>query len=878
MCSVGYAQQATPKQGNNNKTRAKNQKVDTIPAPQKPVLIPLTTEIQDDTLSIIEDDSVEIRLSKSAIKTEVKYTAQDTILYDAAKQVVYLYKNAKVEYEDLILTADFIKIELGKTLIHATGLVDSAGNETGLPVFNQGGTEYKVKRVSYNYKSKKGYLSELRTKEGEGYVKGQDVIRTPDNEFGIKASYYTTCDLDTPHFHIHANRLKIIPDKKIVTGSANLRIEGMPTPLIIPFGIFSIKRGQSSGIIIPTYGSSINRGFFLRGGGYYFGLGAKADYMVTGDIFSQGSYALNNLLRYSNRYKFNGRVGVNFANNRFGAIGDPEFSTSKDLRINWVHFVDPKARPGTSFSADVNYTSPLFLRNNSFVPQNIVANQIVSSVNFGKSFAGGKYNFTSNAGMSQNLQTRQLNISFPNLTFTVSSFNPFKPKYKSSPDKWYENISMNYTANFRNELNTFDSILFNTERRGDLLRYIDTTGRYGLSHSLPIQTSFKLFKYYTLSTSLALNDVWYMNTIRRELIDSNVVTTRVDGFARAFTYQPRIGINTRYYGTFKFKGNKLKAIRHVMSPTLDFTYTPDYSSSRWGYFNTYRDVSGREVRYSRFERGIFGGPGIGRQGNVGFVLENNIEMKVMRGKDTARKEEKIQIFEVLRFATFYNIFADSLHLAPVAITTRTKLFKNIILNTDATLDPYQNNIITNEGGFKSVVRTNEFYFSNGGKLGVITSGQIGLSATFNPETFSKKSEAKRSKHADDWNSQFDNPADYYDFNIPWNLSLTYTVRYNRYNTLNNPQADNYIQTLNFSGDINLTKNWKIAGTSGYDFQAKQIALTTFDIVRDLHCWTFKLTWIPIGFRTSFFFQINVRSSVLQDLKLTRRREWFDRPL
>lgn len=874
MCSVGYAQK--PAKG---KTPGRSKAVfPKPPAPQPTNIVPAPVV---DTPEVVEpefdSDTTQLILAPSAIKTEVKYSARDSIIYYAQNQVVHLYGQAKVVYEDMTMNADYIKIELNKTLVHALGLPDSSGKVQGTPIFNQGGSEYKVERVSYNYRSKKGYLSELRTKEGEGYVRGTDVIRTPDNEFGIQKSYYTTCDLDTPHFHIHAAKLKIIPDKKIITGPANLRIEGMPTPLVVPFGIFSIKKGQSSGIIIPTYGSSINRGFFLRGGGYYFGLGDKADYMVTGDIYSQGSWALNNLLRYSNRYRFNGQLGVNYADNKFGNLEDPAYSRSKDFRVTWIHNMDPKARPGTYFSANVNFVSGSYLANNSYVAQNVVSNQIVSSVNYSKSFGGGKYNLNTNSGISQNLQTRQLSLSLPNITFTVSSFNPFKPKRKPTAEKWYENITVNYTTSFKNEINTYDSLLFSSRSRSEFNRFYDTAGRYGIQHSLPIQTSFKLFKYYTLSAGAQLNEVWYGSRVSKEFVDGKVVTKNVEGFTRAFTYQPRVGINTRYYGMKTFAGDKIKAIRHVISPTVDFSYTPDYGTSAWGYYKTYQDTSGNTYKYSIFERGIFGGPGLGRQGNIGFNVDNNLEIKVMRGKDTARKEEKIQIFETFRIGSSYNIFADSLNLAPFSLSARTKLFKNVTINGGATLDPYFNAIVTSSSGFKSVVRTNEFY-TQSGKLGVITNGNVGLSASFSPQMFKRSDAEKRSKFEGERKYVNDNPQDYYDFNIPWTFNVNYTVQYQRYNNLNNPTVSNYVQTLNFSGDVNLTKNWKIAGSSGYDLQTSELTFTTVDIVRDLHCWTFKLTWIPIGFRQSFFFQINVRSSVLQDLKLTRRREWFDRAL
>lgn len=846
------------------------------PVPSDSSLLP--ADIQDTGFFEINDeadDTASLRKSPSALTTKVRYTAKDSIVYDAATRIVYLYGNAQVFYEDINLTADYIHIELDKTLIHAEGRPDSTGALAGTPVFKQGEQEYKAQQIAYNYKSRKGFLSEFKTKEGEGYVHGTNVKRSPDNEFGIRDAYYTTCDLDTPHFEIRARRLKIIPDKKVITGSANLWIEHLPTPLFLPFGIFSIKRGQSSGVIIPTYGSSINRGFFLRNGGYYLGLGDKADLALTGDIYSQGSWAGNAFFRYANRYRFGGQLGFSYANNKFGNQEDPGFNQSKDFRLTWIHTVDPKARPGTYFSANVNLVSNSYLANNSYVPQNVVSNQIISSVAYSKSFAQGKYNLTSNARVSQNLQTRDIGITLPDLTFTVSSFNPFKPKSKPSAEYWYENISTNYSVVFRNEINTKDSLLFRNWKGNEFRNFYDTTGKYGILHSLPVQTSFKLFKFYTLSASVQLNEYWYMQSVNKEMVGNTLVTKTESGFVRAFSFLPRVGLNTRYYGMKNFNGKTLKAIRHVVSPTVDFSYKPDYSTNFWGYYKSYTDTLGVQRQYSMFERGIFGGPSAGREGNIGFSVDNNLEIKVMRGKDTARKEEKIQIFETFRIGSAYNMFADSLNLRPFSLTARTKLFKNITVNSSANLDPYVNEFTT-VNNFTRVTRVNRFYWKDSRSLGIITDANLGVSASFTPATF-KRSVPLTDRYMDERQYIGNNPQDYYDFNIPWTLNINYTIQYYRFG-YTDVRKSQYTQTLNFSGDLNLTENWKIAMSSGYDFQLKQITYTSVDFIRNLHCWEFRLNWIPVGFRQSFNFQINVKASVLQELKLTRRRDWFDRQI
>jgi len=882
LCGFVYAQQtpskvkkpAKPKSTKNN--TIVNQPADTL----KPVK-------KDSALVFVEDvwlepeDTTPVKISKDAIKSQVNYSARDSMPYDAVNRIYYMYGNAKVTQDDLTLEAEFIKADLANNIVTATGVKDSTGRIKGKPVFKQGTSEYRAEVIKYNTRTKRGYLSEFRTKEGEGYIHGEDVGKTAENSFNIEHAKYTTCNLDSPHYHIAASRIKVIPDKKVVTGVANLQFEGIPSPLILPFGIFSIKRGQSSGIIIPSYGSSTDRGYFLRDGGYYFGLGEHADYRLTGSFYANGSWALNNGLRYSSRYHFAGDLSVNYAYNQFNEELDPNYSLSKDFMVSWNHRSDPKARPYTSFNASVNIvsvnsTGSSYLQNNSYNPANIVNNQLNSSISYNKGFKNGKYNLTANARMSQNTSTRDVQIVLPDLTFTVSSFNPFKSNKKPVAEKWYENISMNYTTSFRNQVNTKDSILFGGLNGNTFPAFFDTAGRYGMAHNIPIQTSFKILKYYTLSASVTLNEYWYGQTIRKVSTSEGVQTLRVNGFERAFTYTPRVGLNTRYYGIKHFSGNKITAIRHVASPSIDFSYNPDYADSKYGYYRTYLDEKGNSYQYSIFEQGIVGGPGAGRQGNVGFSLDNNIEMKIKQGKDTAQKENKVQIFESLRAGGSYNLFADSLNLSPINFSGRTRLFKNISLNASTNMDPYINDIRETEG-FKTVVRRNEYYAAGNGSLGLITDANIGVNASFNASTFKKKT-TNRKEYSGDLKYINDRPEDYYDFNIPWTFSVNYTIGYNRYNNLNNPDGTNYIQTLNFNGDFNLTGNWKIGYTSGYDIKNKEITFTSIDFIRQLHCWEFKLNWIPVGSRQSFLFTINVKSSLLQDLKLTRRKDWFDRKI
>jgi hypothetical protein len=848
-------------------------------------------EIKDSTIYAV--DTLQMKPSANALKSKVKYTARDSIVYRADLKTIFLYGDAKVVYEDLSLAAELISIQTDKSVVHANGVEDSLGRLTGTPVFTQQQEEFRAQRISYNYKTKRGYLSEFRTKKDEGYIHGTNVRKNEDNELTVKDAYYTTCELDTPHYHINATHLKMIPDKKVIAKWPNLVIEGVNTPLFLPFGIFPIQKGQRSGIVIPTYGQSSDRGFFLRNGGYYFGLGDYMDLMLTGDVYANLSWGSHALFRYANRYHFTGNATFNYASNSYGLPEDPGYDEKKDFQFNWQHMQDAKARPGTGFSANVNLVSNSYLALNSYNTQNIVANQVMSNVNYSRSSSDGRFNLITGATVAQALLYRDITIKLPDVTFTVSSFNPFKSKHKPVADKWYENISAGYSTHFTNQIATKDSTLFRSRSWNDFSRFYDTTGQYGIIHNIPVQTNFKLFKYYALSVRMDMNEYWYLHSVRKDTFGGTVRTSTEGGFQRAFTYRPSAGISTKYYGQANFNG-KLQAIRHVITPTIDFSYKPDYSDPSYNYYRSYRNGAGNEIRYSIFERGIVGGPTAGREGNIGVSLDNNLEMKVRTDKDSAEKTKKVQIFEQLRASGFYNLIADSLNLSMIRVIGRTTLFKVIRVNADAEVDPYVNeidetpdpyaNLVVNERlgyvqrtGRRSVRRVNRFNLTEKGSLGLLRSAQLGLNFTFNRDLFRVK-KTDRPGVAGELKYINDFPQDYVDFSIPWSLNFNYTVRYDRYGILNDPLASNYLQTLNFNGDFNLTTKWKVGYSSGYDLRAREITYTSIDITRDLHCWVFTFNWIPFGPRQSFLFNINVKSAVLQELKLTRRKDWYDRTI
>ncbi len=808
--------------------------------------------------------------TKSAIKSIVKYTAKDSIVFIDSVRTFDLYGDSKVLYEDLNNSSERITIDLNRNTITSLGKMDSLGAIIGAPDFKQGENSYKAIKITYNFVTKKGYLKEFKTKEGEGYVKGANVKRDPENNFYIDGAYYTTCDADHPHFYIGSRKIKVVPGKKLITGPANFVIEGIQTPLILPFGIFPLKPGQQSGVIIPQYGIDAQRGPNLRQGGYYFGLGEKIDLTLLGEIYTNLSWTLNAKSNYSNRYRFNGGVNILFGNNKFGNPDDASYNEQETYSIGWNHSMDGKARPFTTFSASVNFVSSNYFTQNALRSATQFNSTSQSSISFSRGFKNGKYNLSSSANVSQNLQTRTISATLPSLNFTVAAFNPLKSKSKPQPEYWFEKINMSYSAAFNNTFTAVDTVLFKQRNEINWGKYIDTTFRYGITHSVPVNTSFKLFKFYVLSVNASYNETWAPTTVRKEFKNNEVQTNLVSEFGRWFSFNSGASLSTKWYGMLAFKKGKIAAIRHVADPNLGFNFTPDFSDKMWGYYQEVQsDSTGKMLKYSIFERSFGGSPGQGRIGNITFGLNNNLELKLRTGKDTAVKENKVKLLESLSFSGAYNIFADSMNLSTISINARTTIFKTLAVNAYATLDPYQNIIVT-QNNFTRIQRVNQYYFNNDGTFGKITNANLNFGYGFSQATFEGKNKRKetRKKESEKWG--------YMAYDLPWSLNLNYAISYQA-NSFNNLNKSDYIQTLGFGGSVTLTKSWSLSYSSGYDFVNKKIASLFIDLKRDLHCWVFTFSWSPIapgGF--SFFnFQINPKSGVLQELKYPKRKDYFD---
>lgn len=834
-----------------------------------------TNDIDTGKVATTPLDTGIVKLSKNAIKSKLEYNAEDSIRFEVKKQKVYLWGDAFVSYQGTELTADYIEIDWSTNTITAFGLPDSTGKTTNRPNFSQGGTSFDADTVRYNTKSKKGKISNVVTQEGQGYIHGEQVKKDADDNVCIRNGEYTTCNRpDHPHFSIRATKIKIVntkPDsagnggsKKIITGPAYLQIEDVPTPLALPFGFFPGKSERSSGIVVPTYGESPAFGFFLRDGGYYFGKNDKVDLALLGDIYSRGSWGLKAISNYNQRYKFNGTVDIRysrFANgSRFLKEVAPElFSTNADFFIRWQHTVSSKARPGTTFSANVNAGTSNYQSLNALNTQAILTNTFVSSVAY--SLTRSWYNLALNANHSQNTISRDVSITLPEGQFNVMRFFPLKRKKQVGPERWYEKIGVNGNVNFTNRINTKDSLLF-TE---PTLRRMQN----GAQGQVSASTQFKVLKYFTLSPSVNLITRLYTARVRKEFDNTaNALITDTLFFWQSLRnmgvtteYNAALNLSTRLYAMGEFKRGAINALRLVVTPQLSFNYRPNFDTRIQGFYGP----NGTFGAYSPYEIGVFGQPSVGRQGAIGLNINNNLEMKVRDRRDTTGTGlRKVMLLDQFNIGTSYNLAADSLQLAPIAINGRTTLFKNVNLNFNSTFNPYATDSLNRP--------INTYYFAQTGRLARLTNANLAINFALRPKEKPKKNLTDAQKDA--LKNVAANPDMFIDFNLPYTLNVSYSLNYNAF-AAGTPQQPRVTQTLNFTGDVSLSPKTKIAFNTGYDFINKEAAFTSLDIFRDLHCWELSANWIPFGFRRSYNLSIRVKASVLQDLKVQRRRAWQD---
>lgn len=806
--------------------------------------------------STIATDTLEISTKQKGtdLKSEIKYHARDSIRFSVEDKKVFLYGEAEIIYGDIELKAAYIEIDQESKEVYAEGVTDSSGTVIGTPQFKSGDQDFEAQRMRYNFNTKKGKILDVITKQGEGNLRGDQVKKTEDESYYIKDGGYTTCDAHEPHYIIKARKLKVIPNDKIVSGPAFLMFEGVYTPLVVPFALFPTKPGRKSGIIFPEYGESPTQGFFFRNFGYYLNLGDKIDLALTGDIYTRGSYGVRLTSNYNKRYKFNGRIELSHNSLRNSRKEFPDYSVQNNFFVKWRHSQDPKARPTTSFSSDVNFgTATNFSNGLTTSAQDYLTNTFTSSIAFSKRWIGKPFTLNVNLKHSQNTNTNVVDVTLPQISFNVQRIYPFKRKNQIGKQRWYEKIGVTYNLNAENRVTTLDSVF--------LTRATLEKMRNGVKHAVGVSTNIKAFKYFTINPSVSYNERWFFQTLDKGW-NNETQTLDVDttyGFYSNRDVSANISMTTTIYGLVQFKKGPIRGIRHVLNPTVSFRYTPKLNSDEVGYYGT----NGTFGSYNHDDLSIYGQAPTTNTGAVNFGFGNSLEMKIRSKKDTITGFKKVKLLEALSITSGYNFFADSLNLSDIRISGRTTLLERLSVNFNMNLSPYAQDTNLN--------KINKWLINETGKLTRLTTATVALNLSLNGKSRQTNYQSNAGTEAElaQINAQKNL---YVDFNIPWNANFSYNFTINNQTT---DKSNRFVQTLQFSGDINLTPKWKIGVTSGYDFVNNDISYTSMSIYRDLHCWEFSMTWVPFGTQQMWSFDLKVKSSILQDLKLSRRKNAFD---
>lgn len=816
--------------------------------------------------------------AKSSLKYQVNYDALDSMRLDVPNQRLYLYGQAKVLYENMKLEADYIEFDMLMNIAYARGtkdstgknILDSSGLQIGRPVFTEGSKTFDAREITYNFKTKKGKIDDVVTQEGEAYIHARESKKDTGNIYYIKNGKYTTCNLEHPHFYLNLSKIKIIQNDKIVCGPGYLVLEDVITPLGIPFGVFPNKIGRKSGILIPSYGES-DLGFFLKDGGYYFGISDYFDASLRGDFYSKGSYGVRENTNYAKRYKFNGSVGFKFSQIQISEKEFPDYKKTKDFRISWQHRQDPRSNPTSQFSASVDAGTSTYQKYNSYNPNDYLSNTMSSNIAWSKTWS--QYNLGVNMYHNQSTLLKTVDITLPEISFSRSTWHPFQRNVVTGKPKFYEKLGVGFAYNAKNQVSTYDSLLFTPNTINRI--------KNGMQLSIPISTSLN-FGPFVMSPSFNFRSVGYFQSYQRKYVqrkssakvDSMVVDT-INGFKYGADYSTGVSVSTKLFGMYLFKIGPVKAIRHVLTPSISYNYRPDFGEYNYGYFYKLTDPTNRVTTlYSVFENSmLYGSPQPGESQSINFSLNNNLEMKIHPSKkDSSNTDRKISIFDNFSISTGYNFVAQHFKYSNISMSGNTRLFKKIDITINGIINPYA---FRYDYTAKRYLDRDTLLYNLTGKVGRLTNASLSFNTSL--RSLVKKDEkttmvqpSLHNRNPDEVNYILSHPTYYVDFNMPWNLVLAYTISYE------SPfLRDTITQTISFSGDVNITKKWKIGFRSGFDFAKKDVTLTSFDIYRDLHCWELRLNWIPFGFRRSYMLTVAVKASVLQDLKLSRTRQWYD---
>lgn len=849
-------------------------------------------------------------LKKSSLDSKLEYYAKDSINTDMEKEISYLYGGARVVYEGFELDADFIRFDSKNKIIFARGVKSDKGKYVGRPIFKMGEEGAAIAdSLIYYTESKEGIVYSVYKEQEGGYFSGGKTKMQPDHEFHVAGTTYSTCNLPEPHYGIHITK-GIATENHILTGPVYMEFEGIPMPLGLPFAFFPKPNKKASGFILPTPGEDATRGFSLTNGGYYFAFNDYMDARIMGNIFTNGSYDVNLTSNYTKRYKYNGNLSLAYSSTRNGLEGTPQYKPQKNFNINWSHSQNTNARPGTTFSASVNAGTSSYYSvtaaNGTYDASAMLRNTMSSSISYGRVFGDGLFNFTSALRHSQEIQDKTISLTLPEVNLNMATISPFDSKKSVGEKKWYQKLTVGYGFQASNTVSTKEDLLFSQD---GLKRF-----KNGFQHIIPISLPFNLFQYLNFNSSVNYTERWYMQSIEKKYIRSApsdiVVIDTVDGFKRAGEYNLSMGMTTKFYGRKDFKNlGGIKAIRHVMTPSISFTYKPDFASIKNTVYrnqqyyvndlrpgkliptNEYvRDEKGNILKYSTFEQGIYGGPSQGKQASIGFSIDNNVELKVKSSKDTTGTgERKIQILQGLSLSSAYNFVQPQKKLAPITFGGRSQFTDKLGINFGGTFSPYLvDQVAYTTGTGANQITTYSYqeidkYTWTEGKFPRLVNLNLSFDYSLNPEAIkshqkntenlrNNAANNKTAEQAEELAAISRDPNAFVDFNVPWNLSFSYNFNYN--NPLSMAASRSITNTVNFRGDFNLTPKWKIQFTSGYDFKANNLSQTSFSIYRDLHCWDLSANWVPFGIYQSYSIDIRVKASILQDLKLSKRKGYY----
>ena len=879
--------------------------------------IPDTTKMDSLQLAIYHhnkaiDDSIRadsmMRARSNGIDAPVKYSAEDSLVYDAESGTAYLYGNSKVDYENMKLTSDKVHMNLDKSTVRATGTVDSTaeGGIKGKPVFTMGKDEYKSDTMAFNFKSKKGLIKGVYTEQQDGFLSGEVGKRDSTGSIYLQHGRYTTCDKPHPDFYIALSRAKVRPGKDVVFGPAYLVVADVPLPLAIPYGFFPFSKKYSSGFIMPSYGDESDRGFYLRDGGYYFAISDKWDLKLLGEIYTKGSWGVSAASNYRKRYRYSGSFLFSYQDSKTGDKGLPDFAEQESFKIQWNHRQDPKANPYSSLAASVNFATSSYERNNlnsMYNPQTLTQTTRTSSVSWSTGFSSIGLSLSATTNLAQDMRTSSIQITLPDLNISLSRFYPFKRKHLVGKERWYEKISMSYTGQLANSISTTEDKILHSNLIKDW--------KNAFQHTIPVQANFTLFNYINVTPSFNFTDRMYSKKVTRgwdNTLQKEVVRDTIYGFHNVYNWSMNVGASTKLYGFWvpnrKLFGDKIQAIRHVITPQVSFSYSPNFGARRYGYYDSYQytDASGnvKLVEYSPYQDELYSVPGKYKTEMISWDVSNNIEMKVKSDKDTTGYK-KISIIDELGASMSYNAAADYHRWSDLSMRLRLKWWKNYTFSMNAQFATYAYELDAN--GKPYVGNHTEWGY---GRLPRFQGMSQNFSFTLNPEKLKKwfgrkddKDDDKVSVDSDGPDTNIESNMDddlekgkyaakkkrgniaetdddgYMSFNMPWSLTIGYgiTMRENtagRFNTKTMRYPYKFTQTLNFSGNIRISDGWNINFSSGYDFENHAMSMTTASLSRDLHCFNMSASVVLAPY-TSYNFTFRCNAATLTDaLKYDKR--------